>query len=184
MSESNVLRVKRKMAYNRRKIVAYGGVGAVIATVVILAFLWTSFEEVGLVPVVELESVMPGTLAITLITDTPGIKVKELKLTIDRFEVKPLNGSWSEIELPGGKVSFDLFRRQGTVIDAVISQLEPGTLIRMHIVQPMGKIDRPINQYANATLNNGDVVNIVLPNESIEVRTPIVIGERVYIVRT
>jgi hypothetical protein len=172
------------MAYNRRKIVSYGGVGAAIAIVFILAFLWPPFTEVGLVPIVELESVMPGTLAITVITDTQDIKVTELKLTIDRLEVKPLNGSWSEMELPGGNVSFDLLHRQGTFIATVIGQLEPGTMIRMHIVRQMGKIDQPINQYANATLNNGDVVNVVLPNEYIEVRTPIVIGERVYIVRT
>jgi len=171
------------MAYNRRKIGAFGGVGAAIATVIILAFLWAPLTEVGLVPIVELESVMPGTLAITLITDTPDIKVTELKLTIDRLEVKPLNGNWSETGLPGGRVSFDLLQRQGTFIATVISNLEPETMLRMHIVQQMGKIDQPINQYANATLNNGDVVNVVLPSEYIEVKTPIVMGMRVYIVR-
>ena len=171
------------MAYNRRKIGAFGGVGAAIATVIILAFLWAPFTEVGLVPIVELESVMPGTLAITLIADTPAINVIELKLTIDRLEVKPLNGNWSEIELPGGRVSFDLLQRQGTFLDTVISSLEPETMLRMHIVQQMGKIDQPINQYANATLNNGDVVDLVLPSEHIEVKTPIVMGMRVYIIR-
>jgi hypothetical protein len=171
------------MAYNRRKIGAFGGVGAAIATVIILAFLWAPFTEVGLVPIVELESVMPGTLAITLITDTPDIKVTELKLTIDRLEVKPLNGNWSEIGLPGGRVSFDLLQRQGTFIATVISNIESETMLRMHIVQQMGKIDQPINQYANATLNNGDVVNVVLPSEYIEVETPIVMGMRVHIVR-
>jgi hypothetical protein len=169
------------MAYNRRKIGAFGGVGAAIATVIILAFLWAPFTEVGLAPIVELESVMPGTLAITLITDTPD-KVTELKLTIDRLEVKPLNGNCSEIRLPGGRVSFDLLHRQDTFIATVTSQLDPGTVIRMHIVQQMGKIDQPINQYANATLNNGDVVNVVLPSEYIEVTIPIVMGMRVYIV--
>ena len=47
----------------------------------------------------------------------------------------------------------------------------------------MGKIDEPINKYANATLNNGEVVNVVLPSEQIEVKTPIVMDLRVYIVR-
>ena len=164
------------MAYNTRKIVAYGGVGVVIASSIILAFLWAPFAEVGLVPIVELESVMPGTLAITIITDTQDINVTELKLTIDRLEVKLQNGDWSEIEIPGGRVSFDLFRRQGTFIDAVISQLEPGSVVRMHMMQGF--------EYVNATLNNGDVVDVVLQSEYIEVRTPIVIGARVYIIRT
>ena len=164
------------MAYSRRKTVAYGGVGVVIAASIILAFLWAPFAEVGVVPIVELESVMPGTLAITIITDTQDINVTELKLTIDRLEVKLQNGDWSEIEIPGGRVSFDLFRRQGTFIDAVISQLEPGSVVRMHMMQGF--------EYANATLNNGDVVDVVLQSEYIEVRTPIVIGARVYIIRT
>jgi hypothetical protein len=53
----------------------------------------------------------------------------------------------------------------------------------MHIVQLWGKIDQPINQYANATLNNGEVVNVSLPNEYIEVKIPLLMSERVYIVR-
>ena len=172
------------MAYSKRRIVAYGGAGAVIASSLIPAFLWGPFAEVGLVPIVELESVVPCTLAITVITDTPDITVTELKLTIDRLEAKPLNENWTEAEIPGGRVSFDLFRRQGTFIDAATGQLEPGSMIRMHVVQQMAKIDQPINQYANATLNNGDVVNVVLPSENIEVRTPIAMGLRVYTVRT
>jgi len=171
------------MAYNRRKIGAFGGVGAAIATVVILSFLWAPSTEVGLVPIVELESVMPGTLAITLITDTQDIKVTELKLTIDRLEIKSLNGNWSEIELPGGRVSFDLLQRKGTFIGTIIDDLESETMLRMHVVQQMGKIDQPINQYANATLNNGDVVDGIVPSEYIEVKIPIVMEMRVYIVR-
>jgi hypothetical protein len=164
------------MAYNRRKIVAYGGAAAITAAFIVLAFLWAPFTEVGLVPIVELESVMPGTLAVTIITDTPDINVTELKLTIDRLEVKLQDVNWSEIEIPGGSVSFDLFRLQGTFIDSVISQLEPGSMMRMHMMQGY--------EYANATLNNGDVVGVVLPSEYIEVRTPIVISGRVYVIRT
>ena len=172
------------MAYNRRKIGAYGAAGIVIAASLILAFLWGPFTEVGMVPIVELESVMPGTLAVTIVTDTPDIKVTELKLTIDRLQVKLKNGDWTEVEIPGGKVSFDLLNRQGSFIDSVLSQLEAGTIVKMHIVQQMGKIDQPVSQYANATLSNGDVVNVVLPSEEIELMTPITMGLRVYVVRS
>ena len=172
------------MAYNLRKIVAYGGVGVVIAASVILAFLWAPFAEVGLVPIVELESVMPGTLAVTIITDDPDIAVDQLMLTIDRLQVKPKEGDWTEVELPGGMVSFDLLHREGSFLDDVMSQLELGSMIRMYVVQQMGKIDQPVNQYANAALNNGDVVNVVLPSEEIEAATPITMGLRVYIIRS
>ena len=79
------------MAYDRRKIGAYGAAGILIAASLILAFLWGPFTEVGMVPIVELESVTPGTLAVTIVTDTPDIKVAELSLTIDRLQVKLKN---------------------------------------------------------------------------------------------
>ena len=164
------------MAYNMRKIVAYGGAAVTTATCIILAFVWAPFTEVGLVPIVELESITPGTFAITIITDRPDIRVTELKLTIDRLEVKPQNGNWTLVEIPDATVSFDLLRRQGTFIDTVTSQLEPGTMIKMHIVQG--------SEYTNATLDNGDVVSVGLPwSEEIEVKTPIAIQGRVVIIQ-
>jgi len=165
------------MAYNMRKIVAYGGAAVTVATIMIVALLSAPFEEeVGFVPIVELESVTPGTIKITIITNTQDINVTELKLTIDRLEVKPQNGNWTLVEIPGGRVSFDLLRRQGTFIDATISQLEPGTMMKMHIVQG--------SEYTNATLNNGDVVSVGLPwSEEIEVKTPIAIQGRVVIIQ-
>ena len=172
------------MAYNRRKIIAYGGVGIAIAACTILAFVWAPFAEVGFAPIVELESVTPGTLAVTVVADRSDIKVEQLMLTIDKLHAKPVNGDWTEVEIPGGRVSFDLLDRQGSFVDDVLDQLAPGSMIRMHIVQSMGKIDQPVSQYANATLNNGDVVDVVLPSEEIEVMTPIAIGLRVYIVRS
>ena len=155
---------------------AYGGAGAVISSSIILAFVWAPFAGVGPVRIVELESVMPGALAVTIMTDTPDINVTELKLTIDRLEVGLQDGGWSEIEIPGGRVSFDLFRLQGTFIGDVISQLELESVVRMHMVRGF--------EYVNATLSNGDVVDVVLPSEYIEVTVPTAIGVRVYIVGT
>ena len=164
------------MAYDRRKIVAYGGAAVITATVIIVALLSAPFEEeVGFVPIVELESVTPGTIKITIITDTQDVDVTELKLTIDRLEFRPKDGNWTEVEIQGGRFSFDLLRRQGTFIDTVTSQLEPGTMIRMHTVQGF--------EYANATLTNNIVVGVELPSE-IEVKTPITMSLRVYIIKT
>ena len=163
------------MAYDRRKIVAYGGAAVITAAIMIVALLSAPFEEeVGFVPIVELESVTPGTIKITIITNTQDINVTELKLTIDRLEVKPKDGNWTEVEIQAGRVSFDLLRRQGTFIDTVISQLEPETLIRMHTVQGF--------EYANATLNSGIVVGVELPSE-IEVKTPVTMSLRVYVIK-
>jgi hypothetical protein len=176
MIDTEKISGKQEMAYNWRKITFYGGIGAVIAVSVMLAFLWTAFEEVGIVPIVELESITPGTLAITVISDNSDTKVTQLKITINRLDVKPQNGDWTEVEIPGGTVSFDLLQRQGTFIDAIISQLEPGSMIKMHIMQGY--------QFTNATINNSDVIDVVLPSETIEFKTPIVIEGRVYIVRS
>ncbi|MFB0504179.1 MAG: hypothetical protein ACETWE_10125 [Candidatus Bathyarchaeia archaeon] len=163
------------MAYDRRKIVVYGGAAVITATIMIVALLSAPFEEeVGFVPIVELESITSGTIKITIITNTQDINVTELRLTIDRLEVKPKDGNWTEVEIQGGRVSFDLLRRQGTFIDAVISQLEPETVIRMHTVQGF--------EYANATLNNGVVVGVELPSE-IEVKTPVTMSLRVYVIK-
>ncbi len=172
------------MAYNRSKIIRYGGVGFVIAITLILTFLWAPFEQVGLVSIVELESAMPGTLAVTIITDNSNITVEQLMLTIDRLQTRLKSGDWTEVEIPGGRVSFDLLHRQGTIIDDLEGQLEAGSMIRMHTLQPFGKIDQSISQYANATLSNGEVVNVVLPSEDIELVTPITMTLRVYIVKS
>jgi len=162
------------MAYDRRKIVVYGGAAVITATIMIVALLSAPFEGVGFAPIVELESVTPGTIKITIITNTQDMNVTELKLTIDRLEFRPKDGNWTEVEIQGGRVSFDLLRRQGTFIDAVISQLEPETVIRMHTVQGF--------EYANATLNSGIVVGVELPSE-IEVKTPLTMGLRVYVIK-
>ncbi len=163
------------MAYNWRKITLYGGIGAVAAAVIMVAFLGAAFEEVVMVPIVELESTISGSLAITVISDTADTKVTQLQLTINKLEIQPRNEEWREVVIPGGTVSFDLLRRQGTFIEAVIGQLESGSMVKMHVVQGY--------QFTNATIDNQAVVDVVLPNVTIEVKTPIVIEGRVYIVR-
>ena len=163
------------MAYNWRKITLYGGIGAVAAALIMLAFLGTAFEEVVMVPIVELESTSSGSLAITVISDTSDTKVTQLQITIIKLEVQPLNEGVREVEIPGGTASFDLLQRQGTFLEAVIGQLESGGTVKMQVVQGI--------QFTNATINNQDVVDVVLPNATIEFKTPMVIEGRVYIVR-
>lgn len=161
------------MVYNKRKTIAYGGAGLIIAALISLVFLLAPFKEaVEFVPIVELESITPGKLAITVITDVQ-LDVKQIKLTMDRLLVK-LNENWTEVEIPGGTMSFDLLKHPGTFLDA-ISYIKPGSMIRMHFIQGF--------EYANATLSNGDVVNLVLLSETIEVETPIRIEQRIYIIQ-
>jgi hypothetical protein len=167
------LEVKRKLAYDIRKIAAYGSVGVIMASLIILAFILAPFKEVvGFVPIVELESIIDGSLAITIITDV-SLDVTQIKLTMDKLEVK-LNGNWTEVDVPGGIMSFDLLKHPGTFFDA-LSYIQPGSTIRIHVMQGF--------EYANATLSNGDIVNLSLPNETIEVETPLRIGQRVYIIK-
>ena len=162
------------MAYEIRKIAAFGSIGVFIALLIILAFIFAPFKEaVGFVPIVELESIIGGSLAITVITDVP-LDVTQIKLTMDKLEVK-LNGNWTKVDVPGGIISFDLLKHLGTFLDA-ISYIQPGSSIRMHVMQGY--------EFTNATINNEDVIDIIIPSVIIEFKTPIIIEGRVYIVRS
>ena len=145
----------KKMAYDSKKVAAYGAAGILIASFIILA--------VQLMPTPFMPT-QTGTLVIK-ITDAPA-DLKHLNLTIDSFEVKPKKRNWTEVAIPEGRISFDLLQLSDSSIDAAIGQLEAGnyTMIRMHIVEGL--------PYTNATLNNSDPIEINVPSEKIKVITP------------
>ena len=143
------------MAYDSRKLAVYGATGLLIAAFIILGV------QLIPMPFVPAET---GTLVIK-ITDAPA-DLKHLNLTIDSFEVKPEKANWTEVEIPGGTISFDLLQLVDISIDAAIGQLDPGnyTMVRMHVVQGL--------EYTNATLNNGEEIEVNVPSEKIKVITP------------
>lgn len=152
------------MAYEVRKIVAYGVTGVVIATIIIMWF-WPVSQEVGTKPLVAIQEIPAYGIQIIKITDEP-IDLINLHVTIDGFEAKQLDGSWTRIDIPGGGTSLDLLRLQSSSIIADISNLDPGnySIIRFQMVRGL--------EHTNATLDNGDVIEVDVPSEKIEVITP------------
>lgn len=152
------------MAYEVRKIVAYGVTGVVIATIIILWF-WPVSKEVGIKPIVAVQEIPTYGIHVIKITDEPTDLI-HLYVTIDGFEAKQLDGSWTKIEIPGGRISLDLLRFQRSSIIADISKLDPGnySMIRFQMVRGL--------EHTNATLGNGDVIEVDVPSENIEVIMP------------
>jgi len=152
------------MAYEVKKIIAYGVTGVVIAIIIILWF-WPISKEVGISPIVAVQEIPTYGIQVLKITDEP-IDLIHLKVTVDGFEAKQLDGGWTKIEIPGGRISFDLLRFQRSFVIADISKLDHGnySMIRFQMV--------PGLEHTNATLGNGDVIEVEVPSEKIEVITP------------
>jgi len=149
------------MAYGVRKIIAYGVTGIVLATIIILWF-WPVSQEVETKPVVVIQQIPTYGINVIKITDEPT-DVVNLYVTLNGFEAKQSDGSWATIGVPGGRVSLDLLRFQRSSIIADISKLELGnySIIRFQIVRGL--------EHTNATLGNGDVIEVDVPGEKLEV---------------
>jgi hypothetical protein len=152
------------MAYEVRKIVIYGVTGVVIAAIIIMWF-WPVSEEVKIKPLVALQEIPAYGIQVIKITDEP-MDLIHLYVTIDGLEVKQMDGSWTRIDVLGGRTSLDLLRLQRSSVVADISNLDPGnyTNIRFQIVRGL--------EHTNATLANGDVIEVDIPSEKIQVMTP------------
>ena len=157
------MEVKRKMAYDWRKIGAFGATGIVVAAMIILVFLPTQ-QEVGVNPIVALQEIPGYGVQLVKITDEP-VNILHLNLTIDGFEIKLPSGDWAEVEVDGGKVSFNLLRDHGTSVSADVGNLDPGnySMIRFSIVRGL--------EYTNATLDDGEVIIVDVPSMKVEIET-------------
>ena len=147
----------KEMAYNPKRVFMFGAFGFLAALLIIAA--------VSITPTFPPSSTPPKTGTLTIkITDAPA-PLRHLNLTIDGFEVRLENGTWLEVPVVGGNVSFDLLQLQNYSIDAAIGELPPDnyTMIRMHVVEGLA--------YTNATLTNGTVISIYVPSGKIKVIT-------------
>lgn len=152
------------MAYEIMKTVAYGIVGVFIAIVIIL-FFWPISKEIETKPIVAIQEIPTFGIQVIEITDEPSDMI-HLNITINGFEAKQSDGNWIKIDIPNGSISLDLLRFQRPLIIADASKLIPGnySMIRFQIVRGL--------EYTNATLNNGDVIEVDVPTEKIGVITP------------
>ena len=152
------------MAYDRNRILIFGGAGIVIAALLIIFFIPVE-TEIHVSPTVALQEI-PGYGFQTVKISEEQIDVIHLNLTLGGFEVQGANGEWTGIIVPG-TVSFNLLRDPETTITADASGLEPGSYAAVRF-QVLGGLE-----YTNATLTNGDVVTVDVPYFKVEFATEV-----------
>ena len=150
------------MAYDRNRILIFGGAGIAIAALLIIFFIPVE-TEIHVVTSVSLQEI-PGYGFQTVKISEEQADVIHINLTLAGFEVQGADGEWTGISVPG-MVSFNLLRSPETTIMADANGLEPGsyTAVRFQILGGL--------EYTNATLTNGDVVPVDAPYFKVEYAT-------------
>ena len=152
------------MAYGRNRILVFGGVGIIIAALLILMFIPTQ-KEVGLSPTVALQEIPDyGFQSVKMSTEQADVAY--LYVTLNGFEVRRTDGIWAEIEIPRGNISFDMLSAGEISIDALAEGLDAGSYsaIRFRVVHGL--------EFTNATLTSGEVIGVDVPSFKVEFTTP------------
>lgn len=150
------------MAYDRNRILVFGGAGILIAALLIIFFIPVEME-IHVTTSVALQEI-PGYGFQTVKISEGQADVTHLNITLGGFEVQGADGEWTGISVPG-TVSFDLLRDHETTITADASGLEPGSYSAVRF-QILGGLE-----YTNATLTNGEVVPVDVPYFKVEYST-------------
>lgn len=150
------------MAYDRNRILIFGGAGIAIAALLIIFFIPVE-TEIHVEPTVALQDI-PGYGFQTVKISEEQADVIHLNLTLGGFEVQGADGEWTDIGVPG-TVSFNLLRDPETTITADANGLQPGiyTAVRFQVLGGL--------KYTNATLSNGYVVPVDVPYLKVEYAT-------------
>ena len=151
------------MAYDRNKVLTFGAAGIAIAALLILVFV-PARKEVGMDPMAALQEIPGYGFQILKISEEQS-SVVHLYVALDGFEVRLVEGEWAEIEISGGRVSFDINRAREVSFAAEARGLDVGSYdaIRFHVVRGLG--------FANATLDDGDVIGVDVPDFKVEFTT-------------
>jgi hypothetical protein len=152
------------VAYNRKKILAYGGAGIVLAIFFILVFMPTQVK-ISVNPSVALQEIPDYGFQIVKISEEQ-VNIIHLNITLDGFEIMQFNGDWTEIEISEAIVSFNLLHDQEVAFKADVEDLENGnyTAIRFLVVQGL--------EFTNSTLNNGEVISPDVPYNKVKLSIP------------
>ena len=142
------------MAYDSKKVAAYGAAGILIASFIILA--------VQLMPMPFMPIAKTGVLVIKL-TDAP-VDLEHLNVTISSIKaIRIVDDTQELVDLSfvEGKswVYVDILSLQNVIMDLSITEIGLGnyTKIRMFVTS------------ANATFTDGDVVDLIVPPGKIDV---------------
>jgi hypothetical protein len=150
------------MAYDRNRILIFGGSGIAIAALLIIFFI--PFQtEIHLGPSVSLQEI-PGYGFQTVKISEEQTNMLHLNITLGGFEVRGLDGDWAGIDVSGSS-SFDLLRNPEMTIIADASSLELGSYnsVRFRVLGGL--------KFTNATLNNDEVVPVNVPSFEVEFPT-------------
>ena len=150
------------MAYDRNRILIFGGGGIAIAALLIIFFIPVE-TEIHVEPTVALQEI-PGYGFQTVKISEEQADVVHLNLTLGGFEVQGADGEWIGIDVPG-TVSLNLLRDPETTITADAAGLEPGSYIAVRF-QILGGLE-----LTNATLTNDYVVPVDVPYFKVEYAT-------------
>lgn len=151
------------MAYDRNRVLTFGAIGIVIAALLILAFI-PAQKEIGISPMVALQEIPGYGFQVVKMSEEQADLI-HLNVTLESFEVRQADGDWAEIEISGGKVSFDINRVREVSFTADVGDLEAGsyTAIRFRVARGL--------ESTNATLDNGEVIGVDVPSLKIEFTT-------------
>ncbi len=147
------------MAYDRNRILIFGGAGIVIAALLIIFFIPVK-TEIHVATSVSLQEI-PGYGFQTMKISEDQADVFHLNVTLGGFEVQGADGEWTGISVPRTVYS-NLLRDPETTITAEASGLEPGSYSAVRF-QILGGLE-----YANATLTNNEVIPVDVPYFQVE----------------
>jgi hypothetical protein len=150
------------MAYDRNRILTFGGAGIAIAVLLIIFFI-PAETEIHVATAVSLQEI-PGYGFQTMKISEDQADVIHMNLTLGGFEVQGADGEWTGLDI-SGTVSFNLIRDPETTLIVDTSGLEPGSYSAIRF-QVLGGLE-----YSNATLNDGDVVPMDVPIFKVELAT-------------
>ena len=150
------------MAYDRNRILIFGGAGIAIAALLIIFFIPVE-TEIHVEPTVALQDI-PGYGFQTVKISEEQADVVHLNLTLGGFEIQGVDGEWTGVSVPG-TVSFNLLRDPETTITADANGLQPGSYTAVRF-QVLGGLE-----YTNATLSNGYLVPVDVPYFKVEYAT-------------
>jgi len=149
------------MAYDRNRVFLFGAAGVAIAALLILAFI-PARKEIGVSPIVALQGIPGYGLQVVKIGEEES-GIVDLNIALEGFEVRRADGVWAEV--PGGRVSLDLRRAREASFTAGAGGLDVGSYdaIRFSVVRGL--------EFTNATLENGDVIGVDVPDLKVEIET-------------
>ena len=140
------------MAYGTRKVIIYGVIGILAATIL--------SSSLGIIPNLFMATnAKTGTLAVK-VKDAPVPSLLNLNLTISSFEVLNSTGKWVSLPIEGGVQYFDLLKLDNVTRDLAVGSLPVGNFSKIRL-----KIDT-----ANATLSDGRQIDLNVPSGRIDLQ--------------